>query len=48
LLAELAGGGQEALAVPIAWETDKNLLVVALQTAGFTVFAINPLAVACY
>ena len=48
LLAELAGGAQEALAVPIAIETDKNLLVVALQAAGFTVYPINPLAVARY
>ncbi len=46
LLTELAGDGQESLAVPIALETDKNLLVVALQAAGFTVFPINPLAVA--
>ena len=48
LLTDLAGGGQEVLTVPIASETDKNLLVVALQAAGFTVFPINPLAVARY
>jgi transposase len=48
LLTDLAGGGQEVLTVPIALETDKNLLVVALQAAGFTVFPINPLAVARY
>jgi transposase len=35
-------------AVPIAIETDKNLIVVALQTAGLTVFPINPRAVARY
>ena len=35
-------------AVPVAIETDKNLLVVALQAAGLTVFAINPRAVARY
>ncbi|WP_432049458.1 IS110 family transposase [Verrucosispora sp. NA02020] len=35
-------------AVPVAIETDKNLLVVALQAAGMTVFAINPRAVARY
>ena len=34
--------------VPVAIETDKNLLVVALQAAGFTVFPINPRAVARY
>jgi len=34
--------------VPVAIETDKNLIVVALQSAGFTVYAINPRAVARY
>lgn len=33
---------------PIAIETDKNLLVVALADAGFTVYPINPRAVARY
>ena len=33
---------------PIAIETDKNLLVVALAGAGFTVYPINPRAVARY
>ena len=33
---------------PVAIETDKNLLVVALQAAGLTVFPINPLAVDRY
>src|SRR5215203_5824388 len=32
--------------VPVAIETDKNLLVAGLQAAGFTVYAINPRAVA--
>jgi transposase len=34
--------------VPVAIETDKNLIVVALLAAGHTVFAINPRAVARY
>lgn len=33
---------------PVAVETDKNLLVVALAEAGFTVYPINPRAVAPY
>ena len=33
---------------PVAIETDKNLLVVALAGAGFTVYPINPRAVARY
>jgi hypothetical protein len=33
---------------PVAIETDKNLFVVALAAAGFTVYPINPKAVACY
>jgi transposase len=48
LLAQLAGGPGQALTVPVAIETDKNLLVVALQAAGFTVYPINPMAVARY
>jgi transposase len=50
LLNDLAGGpsGLDGRSVPIAIETDKNLLVVALQSAGFTVYPINPLAVARY
>ncbi|MBO1766700.1 IS110 family transposase [Allobranchiibius sp. GilTou38] len=35
-------------AVPVAIETDKNLLVVALHAAGHPVYAINPRAVARY
>lgn len=34
--------------VPVAIETEKNLLVVALAAAGFTVYPINPRAVARY
>lgn len=50
LLTGLADGqpDQDVLTVPIAIETDMNLLVVALQAAGFTVVPINPLAVARY
>lgn len=40
------GGSAEDTAVAI--ETDKNLLVVALTAAGYTVHAINPRAVARY
>lgn len=45
LIAECGGGPAQT---PIGVETDKNLLVVALQTAGFDVYAINPRAVARY
>ena len=49
LLTELAAAaGEPMCSVPVAIETDKNLLVVALQAAGLTVFPINPLAVARY
>jgi len=41
-------GGQEPGEVPVAIETDKNMLVVALQAAGYTVYPINPRAVARY
>lgn len=34
--------------LPLAIETDKNLLVVALRTAGFTIYPVNPRAVARY
>ena len=44
----LSQHSEDLTAVPVAIETDKNLLVVALQAAGFTVFAINPRAVARY
>jgi transposase len=45
LIAEHAGS---PASTPIAIETDKNLLVVALAGAGFTVYPINPRAVARY
>src|SRR4051812_23976191 len=53
LLGEFAHGQAEVQQaevqdVPIAIETDKSLLVVALQAASFTVYPINPLAVARY
>lgn len=48
LLAEHVDDADQLASVPIAIETDKNLLVVALQAAGMTVFAINPRAVARY
>jgi len=34
--------------VAVAIETDKNLIVAALQAAGLSVYAINPRAVARY
>jgi len=48
LLSLLAEHADDPTAVPVAIETDKNLIVVALQAAGMTVFAINPRAVARY
>ena len=48
LLALIAEQGGEPDAVPVAVETDKNLIVVALMAAGFTVYPINPRAVARY
>ena len=48
LLALIAEHGGSADDTPIAIETDKNLLVVALAEAGFTVYPINPRAVARY
>jgi len=48
LMALLAEHTEDPTSVPVAIETDKNLIVVALQAAGFTVFAINPRAVARY
>ena len=45
LIAEHGGSPEDT---PIAIETDKNLLVVALAGAGFTVYPINPRAVARY
>jgi transposase len=48
LLALIAEHGGNAEDTPIAIETDKNLLVVALVEAVFTVYPINPRAVARY
>jgi len=48
LLALIAEHGGSAEHTAIALETDKNLLVVALAEAGFTVYPINPRAVARY
>jgi transposase len=48
LLALLAEHSGEPTTVPVAIETDKNLLVTALQHTGFDVYAINPRAVARY
>jgi transposase len=48
LLALIAEHGGGADATPVAVETDKNLIVVALVEAGFTVYPINPRAVARY
>jgi len=45
LIAEHGGSPADT---PVAIETDKNLLVVALAGAGFTVYPINPRAVARY
>lgn len=43
-----AAHAADPAAVPVAIETDKNLLVVALQGAGHPVYPINPRAVARY
>ena len=48
LMALLAEHSDDPVSVPVAIETDKNLIVVALQAAGLTVHAINPRAVARY
>ncbi len=48
LMALLAEHAEDPASVPVAIETDKNLIVVALQAAGIRVFAINPRAVARY
>ncbi|AFM19027.1 transposase [Mycolicibacterium chubuense NBB4] len=45
LIGEHGGGVDDTV---IAVETDKNLIVVALVEAGFTVYPINPRAVARY
>lgn len=48
MLALIAEHGGSVKDTPIAIETDKNLLVVAAAEAGFTVYPINPRAVARY
>jgi transposase len=48
LLTLIAEHGGSVADTPVAIETDKNLLVVALAEAGFTVYPINPRAVARY
>jgi transposase len=48
LLRVIAEYGGSAKDTPVAIETDKNLLVVALVEAGFTVYPINPRTVARY
>jgi transposase len=44
----LAEHSASPISVPVAIETDKNLIVVALLAAGHQVYAINPRAVARY
>jgi transposase len=48
LVEMLAEHGGSSEGTPVAIETEKNLIVVALKTAGFTVYPINPRAVARY
>ncbi len=48
LLTLIADHGGTAADTPVAMETDKNLMVLALRAAGFTVYPINPRAVARY
>ena len=48
LMALLGEHADDVRTVPVAIETDKNLLVVALQGAGLVVHAINPRALARY
>src|SRR3712207_1197954 len=48
LLELVAEYGGDPETTPVAIETDKNLFVVALAGAGFTVYPINPRAVARY
>jgi len=48
LMGVLAEHVEDPAAVPVAIETDKNLIVVALRAAGLTVYPINPRAVARY
>lgn len=48
LLALIAEHGGSPELTPVAIETDKNLFVTALAAAGFTVYPINPKALARY
>lgn len=48
LLGFIAEHGGSAETTPVAIETEKNLLVVALAAAGFSICPINPRAVARY
>ena len=48
LIALLADHIEDPSSVAVAIETEKGLLVAALRAAGFTVYAINPRAVARY
>ncbi|HEY3140215.1 MAG TPA: IS110 family transposase [Acidimicrobiales bacterium] len=48
LVGLIAEHAQDLTGVPVAIETDKGLLVAALAAAGFSVYAINPRAVARY
>ena len=48
LMGLLAEHTSNVQAVPVAIETDKNLLIVALQGAGLVVHAINMRALARY
>jgi transposase len=48
LVTLIALHSEEPTSVSVAIETDKNLIVVALQAAGYVVYAINPRAVARY
>jgi len=48
LTAMLQEHAEDPTEVPVAIETDKNLIVVALQAAGLTIYPINPRAVARY
>lgn len=48
LMAMLQEHAEDPTEVPVAIETDKNLIVVAMQAAGLTIYPINPRAVARY
>jgi transposase len=48
LMSLLAEHTDDPSGLPVAIETDKNLIVVSLQAAGLTVYPINPRAVARY